>query len=146
MLIHVPALNHFSSTSIFLVCIICQLCSTLDNMFNSISHVLYIHDISGICCMSIGFPHLYVLAYKVDGFETHTTVFGLLTIICLAQIIRATPLHEVATDCGVHCGNIPANKAHSSTTEATIAIFTFVLFKKRLNQPPSRRSPPFDNC
>ena len=120
---------------IHLACIICQLCSTIYHTFNSTTPLLYNLDLAGICCMSVGAPSLYELAYGTEGLEQYTAIIVLLTSICLALLIRSTLRNEVSTTCEplilvlAAVGNYPALQLPVAAGGMAIVITTYILFK-----------------
>ena len=126
---------------IHIACIICQLCSAIYHCFNSLSPMLYNLDLTGICCMSIGSPHLYLQAYGTDGLEVYVVVLSLFALICIWLIIRATLRNEIAT-CEpwivvlAAVGNYPAQCLPAAMVGAAIVLSAFVLFKS-LHLPES---------
>ena len=120
---------------IHLACILCQLCSTTYHTFNYLTPLLYNLDLAGICCMSIGSPHLYKLAYGADGLEQYTAVLILLTTVCLALLLRSTLRHEVSTTCEplilvlAAIGNYPTLRLPLAAAGMAIVLTAYVLFK-----------------
>lgn len=120
---------------IHLACIICQLCSAIYHTFNSTTPLLYNLDLAGICCMSIGSPHLYETVYGTDGLAQYTAVLILLTTICLALLIQSTLRHEVSTTCEplilvlAAVGNYPALRLPTAAGGMAIVITAYILFK-----------------
>lgn len=132
MLIH----NQFDhpSISIFIACIICQLCSAIYHAFCSVSPIFYNLDLAGICCMSVGSPYLYFLAYGADGSEVYTAGLVSLTALCFVLIAKDTLCSEVAT-----CehwimvlfayGNYPAIRLPAAQAAVAVIVSSYVLFR-----------------
>ena len=129
-------------SSIHIACIICQLCSAIYHCFNSLSPMLYNLDLAGICCMSLGSPSLYELAYGKEGLEQYTIILILLTVICLTLLVRSTLRHEVSSTCEplililAAVGNYPALRLPAATMGMGIVLSAYVLFKN-LHLPES---------
>ena len=133
LLIHEPSPDHMS-ICVFAACIICQLCSTIYHIFCSIYPILYNLDLAGICCMSIGSPYIYGLAYGSDGLETYAIVMVLFTGFCIALIAKDTFNNEVSTceACIILLsvmGNYPAIKLPAAQAAVVIVSAAYVLFK-----------------
>ena len=120
---------------IHLACIICQLCSTIYHTFSFATPLLYNLDLAGICCMSVGSPYLYELAYGTKGLEQYTAILLLLTITCLALLIQSTLRREVSTTCEplilvlAAVGNYPVLRLPLATVGMVIVITAYILFK-----------------
>jgi predicted membrane channel-forming protein YqfA (hemolysin III family) len=132
ILIHI-SLPHPST--VHLACIICQLCSTIYHTFNFLTPILYNLDLAGICCMSLGSPSLYELAYGKDGLEQYTTLLILLTLICFALLITSTLRGEVSSTCEplililAAVGNYPTLHFSAAMVGMAIVLSAYVLFK-----------------
>ena len=122
------------SISIFIACIVCQLCSTIYHTFCYLSPIIYNLDLAGICCMSIGSPYLYTIAFGTDGLEVYTAVLVSLVALCFILIAKDTICFEVAT-----CehwimvlfvfGNYPAIKLPEAQAAVAIIVSAYVLFR-----------------
>ena len=121
--------------TIHIACIICQLCSTIYHTFSFATPLLYNLDLAGICCMSVGSPYLYELAYGTEGLEQHTAVLVLLTATCLSLLMQSTLRREVSTTCEplilvlAAVGNYPALRLPLATVGMVIVITAYILFK-----------------
>ena len=122
-------------STVHLACIICQLCSAIYHTFNFLSPMLYNLDLAGICCMTLGSPYLYELAYGTDGLEEYTAILFLMTLTCFALLMRSTLRGEVSTTCEplilvlAAIGNYPALRLPVAMTGMVIVLSAYVLFK-----------------
>ena len=133
MLVHVlSSLEYNSSISVFIACIVCQLCSAIYH--SSGLPILYNLDLAGICCMSIGAPYLYVLAFGTDGLGVYTAVLVSLTMLCFIILAKDTLCFEVTT-CEhwimvlAAFGNYPAIRLPAAQAAVAIILSAYVLFR-----------------
>lgn len=133
LLIHTSSPNH-TSICVYAACIICQLCSAIYHIFCSMYPLLYNLDLAGICCMSIGSPYIYGLAFGSDGLDMYVIMLCLFTGLCLALIAKDTFNNEVSTHeaCIIVIfviGNYPAIKLPAAQAAVAVILAAYVLFR-----------------